>query len=144
MELACVNACLQDGVREHCLEERSAWLPRHLDLHRVPVRSAAYHHVGSGSPFDPTSFEISAPTRSLEGVEQPVSQLMRDNMGAGDIGPRHIFHGDDSSRGHDSKWISWPRKRAWLGMLGTASLPETNGMDRDLNMSEDPGEAARH
>jgi hypothetical protein len=29
-------------------------------------------------------------------------------------------------------------------MLGTASLPETNGMDRDLNMSEDPGEAARH
>ena len=48
MEFPCLQACLQDGVRQHCLEDRSAWLPRDLDLHHISVRSAPYHESRRG------------------------------------------------------------------------------------------------
>jgi hypothetical protein len=83
VELPGVNACLKDGVRERCLEQRSPRLPRYLDLHRIPVRSATYDHIGSGSPFARGRFEIRAPAGLLEGVEQPVLELPRKEMGAG-------------------------------------------------------------
>jgi len=42
-----MNACLKDGVREHCLEQAIAAVPLATLTSTAYLRSATYHHIGS-------------------------------------------------------------------------------------------------